>query len=277
MHIQSLDKTSTKAITEVFNKSFEDYKVPMHRTEAQMQEKIKAEYIDLSASVGAFDNETLVGFILFGVDTVDGKKTMWDGGTGVLKEYRGKSLTKQMFQVALEHAEKQNIKRILLEVLESNTTAYNIYESLGFKKVRLLHAYHGLPDTNAEVKYHVEVMKDYNPKELSALCTWQPAWQQMDNRVTGWGDAITTIAIKDNEKVVAYAHYNTETKRVFQFAVDNNHRRKGFGSALINYISDNDTELSIVNIDERSTDALAFLEAIGIKHFISQYEMELTL
>ncbi len=277
MHIQSLDKTSTKAITEVFNKSFEDYKVPMHRTEAQMQEKIKAEYIDLSASVGTFDNEALVGFILFGVDTVDGRKTMWDGGTGVLKEYRGKSLTKQMFQVALEHAEKQNIKRILLEVLESNTTTYNIYESLGFKKVRLLHAYHGLPETNAEVKHQVEVIEHYDPTELSALCTWQPAWQQMDNRVKGWGDVITTIAIKDNEKVVAYTHYNNQTKRVFQFAVDNNHRRKGLGTALFNYISDNDTELSIVNIDERSTDALAFLEAIGIKHFISQYEMELTL
>lgn len=277
MHIQSLDKTSTKAITEVFNKSFEDYKVPMHRTEAQMQEKIKAEYIDLSASVGAFDNETLVGFILFGIDTVDGRKTMWDGGTGVLKEYRGKSLTKQMFQIALKHAKDQKVERILLEVLESNATAYNIYKSLGFRKIRLLHAYHGLPQITTKTDHQIEVIDNYDSKEFDALCTWQPAWQQMYNRVKGWGDAITSIAIKDNEKVIAYAHYNTETKRVFQFAVDNNHRRKGLGSALFNYISDNDTELSIVNIDERSTDALAFLEAIGIKHYISQYEMELIL
>lgn len=272
MQLNTLRHTPVKTLATVFGKAFEDYAVPMQLTEEQMTNKINAESIDLSISVGAFDNGDLCGFILFGLDDVDGIKTMWDGGTGVLPEYRGQQLTQQMFEYILPIVKKEGVKRILLEVLEGNQSAYRIYESLGFSTTRKLLAYTGVPEVTA-ANHKIEVIKPYTPGDLPAMGDWQPAWQQMNNRVAGWGDAITTIGIRDNKLVVAYAHFDASRKRVFQFGVAEEYRRSGMGTALFNYMAQMGTPLSVVNVDEQLTEARAFLEAIGINYFMSQYEM----
>lgn len=277
MHFDTLNTVPISTVAAAFNKAFEDYAINMHRTDEQMAEKIHAESIDLSVSVGAFEGDDLVGFILFGLDTVRGALTMWDGGTGVVAEYRGQRLTQKMFEYMLPHIKEAGVKRILLEVLESNHSAYRIYENLGFRKTRVLHAYEGSVTTPQIPQHNISILDSFDIDALLSLGNWQPAWQQMNNRVKGWGNAITTIGIKQDDEVVAYAHYNPTTKRVFQFGVQEQHRRKGMGTALFNYICNHASPISIVNVDEQSTDAIAFLEAIGIAHYINQYEMEMML
>ena len=277
MQFKTLADISVKDVANAFNKAFEDYAIKMHRTEEQMAQKIRAEHIDLSMSVGAFEGDQLVGFILFGLDIVNGERTMWDGGTGVHPDYRGQRLTQKMFEYILPRIKKANVKRILLEVLESNHSAYRIYENLGFKKTRMLHAYDGTITKLQQPKYDVTILNSFDIDALLNFSDWQPAWQQMNNRVLGWGDDITTIGVKDDDEIIAYTHYNPTTKRVFQFGVHKAYRRKGLGTALLSYICNHISPISIVNVDEHSTDAIAFLKTLGIAHFLDQYEMEMTL
>lgn len=274
MQFHTLENTTIKEVAEAFGKAFEGYAVSMQLSEEQMTGKIKAENIDLSMSVGAFDSGQLCGFILFGLDMVNGVKTMWDGGTGVLPEYRGQKLTQRMFEHILPAIKKNDVKRILLEVLEGNESAQRIYESLGFRTTRKLLVYNGSPKVVQPLKHNIEILTPYNPEELPAIGDWQPAWQQMNDRVAGWGDAITTIGIRDNEQMVAYAHFDASRKRVFQFGVAAQYRHTGMGTALFNYMAERCSPLSVVNVDEQLKDATSFLEGIGMEYFKSQYEME---
>ena len=97
----------------------------------------------------------------------------------------------------------------------------------------------------------------------------------MNKRVQNLGDMVATICIKDeNNNIVACAHYNKNTKRVYQFATAKANRRKGMATALFNYIAhDNLTPVSIINTDADSANSNAFMKAIGLNLFISQYEM----
>lgn len=274
MQFRTLENTPIKTIAEAFSKAFEDYAINMYRTEEQMAKKIKTESIDLPASAGVFDNDNLAGFILFGMDYINDIKTAWDGGTGVLPTCRGQKLTQRMFEYILPKMKANGVQQILLEVLESNSSAFKIYEGLGFKSTRKLLPYTGTAKHSKSSAYKAEVIHDYNADTLLAMAGWQPAWQQMNNRVKGWGNAIKTIVIKDSGNIAAYAHYNPATKRIFQFAVDKKCRRRGMATALFNYICKEVSPVSVVNIDEQSKDTLAFLEATGLTHFISQYEMK---
>ena len=65
---------------------------------------------------------------------------------------------------------------------------------------------------------------------------------------------------------------------MLQFAVHPAHRRQGLGTALFSFIASETAEaLSVINADERSETCAAFLPAIGLQAFISQYEMALDL
>ncbi len=278
MQFNTLQHIPIEVVTNCFNKAFSDYEIPLNFSIEAMQQKIFNEDVDLSLSVGAFDNEQLTGFIFHGVGMVDGKKTMWDGGTGVIPEYRGQQLTPKMYNHILPLLKEHGAKRILLEVLENNIKAKSIYLKLGFTDIRLLHAYRGLLQDPPAITHNVVVTNEYDTDALLALADWQPAWQQMNDRLKNHGASILTAYIKDGEQPVAYIRYNDYTKRIYQFAVGKQYRKQGMGTALFNHVAgDNTTPLSIINVDARDESTNAFLRSLGLEQFLSQYEMELNL
>lgn len=277
MQFKTLKEVPIDVLCSAFNAAFADYAISLQMTAEQLAAKIRAEYIDLSLSVGVFDNEKLVGFTLFAIDEVDGSTTIWDGGTGVVPQYRGQRLTQKVFDYALPILKNTGAKRILLEVLEKNTVAYNIYEKLGFNTTRLLHAYHGVPNAVTKASHNIEELSDYDADALLSLGNAKPGWQQMNNRLKGMGDAVKTYVIKDGQNIAAYIHYTPGRGRIVQFGVDVKHRRNGMGTALFQHVYDGSTQLSVVNVDEHADDMIAFLNTTGLELFISQYEMEMTL
>ena len=278
MQFNTLEHSSINDITQCLNQSFADYEIAIQWTEDSMRQKIKIEDIEPALSVGAFDGGQLIGSTLIGVDEELGTKRAWDGGTGVVPEYRGQKLTERMFEYILPRLQQAGIKMMLLEVLENNKTAYKIYERLGFKPTRLLRAYKGDINAAKGQEYNVEVLTNYNADELLSLSDWQPAWQQMNKRILNRGDAVTTICIKVEDKIVAYAHYDRQAKRVWQFAVATERRRNGMATALFNHIAGSNNEpWLITNIDAGSENTNGFLSSIGLKNIISQYEMVMDL
>ncbi|RZL18198.1 MAG: N-acetyltransferase [Pedobacter sp.] len=82
----------------------------------------------------------------------------------------------------------------------------------------------------------------------------------------------------ESERLLGYSIFNPKLKRVHQLSVDKNFRRKGIGRQLLAYISTNfGEEISVTNIDSSSKEISKFMANIGMKMYIKQYEMELTL
>lgn len=273
MLYKTLENSSIGTITAAFNAAFADYTFNMQQTEESLSNKIFREHINLSKSIGVFDDDILAGFILFGIGEHNDITTAWDGGTGVLPAYRRQQLTLKMFEHIKPLLKNAGCQQILLEVLTTNTAALSIYQKIGFEINRELHGYKGYVNTTTE-QHYIEALNTFDADELLSMGEWTPCWQYNNHSILNMGHDVLTIGIRDNNRIVAYTHYNTANKRILQFAVDKHHRRKGMATAMFQYISSQSTEpIMAINIDGDSENSNQFLKSIGLERFVSQYEM----
>ena len=93
---------------------------------------------DLEISAGAFDDGKMIGFYMNGVGSWQGKQTAYDAGTGVISEYRGGSVAKELFAFMVPRLKEVGIAQYLLEVLSENDRAVALYRKLGFVETRVL-------------------------------------------------------------------------------------------------------------------------------------------
>lgn len=81
----------------------------------------------------ALDGGRVVGWCDIVPKTQEGFSHVGVLGMGVLKAYRGKGLGKALMARALRHAKEVNSLEIVeLDVFESNSNAFKLYESFGF-------------------------------------------------------------------------------------------------------------------------------------------------
>lgn len=92
-------------------------------------------------SVGAFVNDRLAGFIFNGFRDWNGVTTVYDTGTGVIKDYRKQGITNHMFSIARNVLQEKGIKQYLLEVIQTNTAAVELYKKQGFEITRELNCF----------------------------------------------------------------------------------------------------------------------------------------
>lgn len=88
IEFRTLRGVDENELLRVFNQSFADYFVTVQLTFDQLRQKIKADHVDLDLSVGAFADNTLVGFIHHAFNCIDGVNTVYNGGTGVFPAFR---------------------------------------------------------------------------------------------------------------------------------------------------------------------------------------------
>ena len=178
MDIKILNGVSTKVITDVFNLSFSDYFIPFKLTEQQMADKMEADKTDLNLSVGVFENDILIGFILHGKDSINGKNLLYNGGTGVIPSKRGHGLTKKMYSFILPILKENDIDSLILEVISNNVQAIKSYEQSGYKKVRTLACYKGdLKPLKINNSIEIKALNQYNWEILEAFWDITPTWQ----------------------------------------------------------------------------------------------------
>jgi len=135
MVLKSLEFLDLADIVHTFNCAFADYIVPVRLDERQLQRKVIAENIDLACSAGAFDGGELVGLILHGRDELNGDKVLYNGGTGVLPEYRGQGLVGRFYEFLGPRLIKAGFDHCLLEVITTNVPAIRAYEKVGFRAI----------------------------------------------------------------------------------------------------------------------------------------------
>lgn len=117
----------------LFNKGFEGYLLPMNLSFDTFVSRFGNEGLSAALSVVAFDDATPIGFVLQGIREVNGQKVSWNGGTGIIPEYRGKKLGLPLMEEAEKLLRELNVSIATLEALSENKKAISLYEKYGYK------------------------------------------------------------------------------------------------------------------------------------------------
>ncbi|WP_432353720.1 GNAT family N-acetyltransferase [Sporosarcina sp. A2] len=117
----------------LFNRGFEGYLVPMNLPFDTFISRFGNDGLSPALSIVAYDGTVPIGFVLQGIREVDGQKISWNGGTGIIPEYRGRKLGYSLIDQAEKLLKELNVSVATLEALSENKVAISLYESCGYK------------------------------------------------------------------------------------------------------------------------------------------------
>lgn len=277
--IQSLEGVSFDALYEAWEDAFRDYERTWSYYE--LRQTLRRRGYEASLSFGAFDNDRLVSFILNCPGIYHGKLTAYDAGTGTIKSHRGRGLVKKIFDTSMPILKGQGIQQYLLEVLQHNTTAVNLYQSSGFKISR-------------SFNYYVQSMEDLKQSdriltpqyelrdtglecmnEMMRMWDFEPSWQNSFDSIKRSFEDFVIKGMFAGDVLVGYGITEPGSGDITQLAVAGEHRRRGIGTilltALMNY--SRHPAVKVINADTNDAGLDAFLKNNGIALRGQQYEM----
>ena len=257
MIIRNLEGVSFETMTATFNDAFSDYNIPANYTVEYLTNLVTRRGYRPEISVGAFDGDRLVGFVFNGLDG----DAAYNSGTGVVISHRRRGIARQI----MEHAIRTlPAKRYILEVIESNERAAELYRDLGFVETRKLQCW----TYTAPEKTRITEIANANLDEIESWCDVKLSWQ---NSIASIRRAREPYVVLGNEDGAAIVF--TSNGDLPLLAVKRSARRRGLGSRLLAAAATRaDKPLRILNIEE-NRELEAFLEHNGARRTVRQLEM----
>ncbi|GEM_PF-233311 len=133
--IKSIGDCTLAEITELWNVGFQQYLNEMTMSMSRMVVHLGESYIDPQLSVAAYIDGVPAGFVLIGLKEAGGKKTAWNGGTGVNPAFRGVGIAKRLLQEAVRRVRETGADSLALEVRTDNPGAIAAYKRVGFEQL----------------------------------------------------------------------------------------------------------------------------------------------
>jgi len=279
----TLENIGIETLHKTFLNAFSDYQVKMDLPILKFQYMLQRRGYVAKASIGAFNDDILVGFVLNGVRNWDGKLTAYDTGTGVIETYRKQGITSNMLLNVRQLFKEMGVEQYLLEVIQSNTSAFQIYKKQGFKILRDFECFHlDKNKYNPITTYKVEHINMVNPddwRELKGFWDFVPSWQNSIDSINAISDAFIYSVVRLNDSIVGYGVIDKKTGDIPQIAVNKNYRCKGIASSIITDLIKNteSNNINVINVDGESKPMKDFLLKLGFEYGVSQYEMILKL
>ena len=282
LEIYSLENISLKQVHEAFMQSFSDYEVPMKMPIDQFEEMIITRDIDFGCSVGCFSDGKLVGFILCGYREIDGKKYCYNGGTGVIPSFRRKAIANDLFIKLVDSLKKDNVDIFLLEVLENNTPAIDLYRKNGFGVQRCFKSFkinkEDVLDALAN-DYSVGYDKaNYVNIDEANFHPFMPSWQNQKISILNNIDNYEYCSVSSNEKVVGFGFIHKKRGDIPQLRVLKGWENKNLEQLIVSELKDKTESdvIKLVTLDE-SIGLIKILPNIGFSYFLGLYEMAFSL
>lgn len=266
-----------------FLKAFSDYQVKMDMPRFQLEQMLQRTGYAAEASIGAFEEDVLVGFLLNAVRQWNGKLTAYDTGTAVIPNYRNQGITSNMFLSAKELLKKMQVEQYLLEVIQSNTSAVNHYTKQGFEIVREFECFYMEKSKCTSAKTydvkHIKIITESVWQELMKFWDSKPSWQNSIDAINAIPDNFLYSIVSMDDTIVGYGIIDKKTGDIPQLAVDKNFRGKGIGKSIfIDLLSRTESNsIKVLNVDSQSVSMKNFLLNLGLTRNVKQYEMVLKL
>ncbi len=184
----------------------------------------------------ALDGEIPVGLVLGGIKKYEGRKTMRCGMMGVIPSFRGRGVSKELFDRHRTEAPLNGCKQLFLEVIKKNLMARAFYRRMGYKKIYDLHYFDltNFDAINERVSPDFEIV-DMNPTVLEPLRTnlkdVHINWQNDVEYILSVENQFT-YGIQNDGKTTAVISINKNAKVNFLW-VDPNFREQGMASSLL--------------------------------------------
>ena len=285
MHYRFLAPKDFASLHTTFANAFADYFVEFSLSTDQFRNHLRDNGVQLALSVGAFDDDEMVGLLLNGIDDWQGHLTAYDAGTGVVPSHRGRGIAGDMLRFAIPTLQAQGVRGCLLEVIQENEAAIRVYRKLGFTETRpltcvTLLADRPLPQPLPSAWLGIRPIRQPDWTYLQTFWDWQPAWQNSIASIGRMRRQNVILGAFEGDTCVGYGVILPQSGRISQLAVAQSHRGRGIATQLLHAFREEagpDVPLSMINIDGSAKETLAFFVARGFAQTISQYEMVLDI
>jgi ribosomal protein S18 acetylase RimI-like enzyme len=280
---QTLDRTPFEVLHAAWIQAFSDYQVTIEMPLWKLQQMTTRRGYSPAISMGAFVGGRLVGFTLNGVRDWNGATTVYDLGTGVIPEYRRKGITSGLFESLLVILREKGIQQYLLEVIQTNTAALNLYQKKGFEITREFACFQcDKSIIQIQPSCPIEAADTFNDSDwdrLAGMCDFQSSWQNSTDSVRAVPTSFYYTICRQNGEIVGYGIIDSKTGDIPQIAVSSKHRRKGIAASIMADLIQNSesSRIALINVDVQSEATIDFLTKLGFERFVDQYEMLLTL
>jgi GNAT superfamily N-acetyltransferase len=249
--IRTLTAADFDAVREAFLDAFSDYVVKLSPTREQLQEMLTRRGYVPEMSVGLFEEGRLVAFTLNGVE----EDRAYDSGTGVVISHRRRGLARQVMHACFDVLGN---RPYVLEVIDSNARAIELYRGLGFRETRGLQSWM-LESQSLRV---AESQSGSAPLRLCDFATLRPSWQNSNASLSRARDEHVTLADETGEVVL------------FPNTGDLAQLRGHVSTALLQTALERaGRPLRIMNLDEGERGVAEFLAAAGAVKIVRQLEM----
>ena len=179
----------------LFTAAYEGYVLPMHIGEEQLRFMVDAFDIWLDASrVAAVDGED-VGLAILAVRDDEA----WVGGAGVVPAARRRGIGEALMHALHDQARTLGVRRVWLEVIEQNESAYRLYEKLGYEVARNVEVW-SLPQDPSATGDALEVDVGIARARVRQLRLEREPWQRADATLDHfddlralWGDGSAAV------------------------------------------------------------------------------------
>jgi ribosomal protein S18 acetylase RimI-like enzyme len=210
-----------------FTEGFSGYVMPMNVTVRSLELRIERDHVDLDESLVFFDGEKPAGILMV---NRRGNSTRI-GALGIGPTIRGQGFGRNVMLEAIEKAGARGDTRMVLEVINSNTRARDLYLSLGFAVSRRLVGFsrsgrRAVPDAVPPLPCTLPEAARLAARFSNAGLSWQAAPLSFERA----GPPLKGFSI--DGKAVAILDDTGKNVRIFCLAVDPAHRREGLGRAM---------------------------------------------
>lgn len=280
---KTLENTNIEILHQTFLSAFSDYEIKINLPLWKFQNMLKRRGHVPSLSIGAFEDEKLIGFILNGFRNWNNKETLYDLGTGVIKKYRKQGVTSSMLLAMKKLVKDKKANQYLLEVIKSNTAAVKLYKKQGFEIIRDFSCFQidknkYKKEENYQVK-HINKIDSASWKKLENFYDFNPSWQNSIDSIRSAEDSFIYSIVYLEDSIAGYGVIDRKTGDIPQIAVSKDHRHKGIGRSIVTDLIKNTEshKINVSNVDNSSNSMKEFLLKLGFENIVEQYEMILKL
>ena len=283
MQIKTLANVPVETVHQAFVAAFSDYEVPIAMPLEKFQEMMQTRDLNPEYSYGYFDNNRLVGFIICGYREINHRKFCYDGGTGVIKDFRRTGIGEELLKESIRQFKHQGIQGLILEVLENNQAAIDLYAKNGFQKIRKLKCFESQKNEIGGAAIPADCTTDENIANYRRLdymkyMTFQPSWQNEKQSVENVIANYAYVSLLHQNEVMGYGLIHKLRGDIPQIGVLDPWKDKGLEAVIVSRLVERTQSDRITCLNVQENDYLKpKLAELGFTNFVSQYEMKLEL